>query len=633
MVEALDIHVQGIVQGVGFRPFVYRMAKKYLISGWVLNAADGVYVHAEGESKLLDEFVLELSDNAPAAAQVKQIELKEVPLEGFDGFEIRFSNEGAVEQTTLVSPELATCDDCLREMGNPNDRRFHYPFVNCTNCGPRFTIIEELPYDRKSTSMREFEMCDRCAAEYADPLDRRFHAQPDACFECGPVVSFVCSDGAGGFTGATVRYGTTLEESDAIFAEAAEMLAQGKIVAVKGLGGYHLVCDARNAQAVATLRERKRREGKAFAVMMSDVVAVREVCEVNEVEESLLSGAQRPIVLLKKRSDAVLAPRLADGLSELGVMLPYTPVQHLLLDAFAKALASGAARQASSLEGAARQALSSAASLSQDVALRAAASDASLPSVASNDNVSHETFVPLEGAEGADYGDAARADASAGCDAQGNAALSDSAQAGDSQGASWATFSPDGDVSRETSVPVCVVSAHGEVVAGDSLAGAFAHCEPWSIGAPMLVMTSGNIHDEPIAIGNEEAQEKLAEVADAFLGNNRAILTRFDDSVVRVVKAGSAGYALQFVRRARGYAPSPLPLALTQRAEGPSVIFATGPEQKNTFTLLRTNAHVNASADADAGSDISEPGRADVSSEAGMVSSNRPTATAPQPRL
>ncbi|MFR1640760.1 MAG: acylphosphatase, partial [Eggerthellaceae bacterium] len=178
MKEALDIQVKGIVQGVGFRPFVYRLAKKYLVDGWVLNATDGVFIHAEAESKLLDEFVMELSENPPAASKVDEIDLKEVPLEGFDSFEIRFSDAGTVEKTTLVSPDLATCGDCARELFNPNDRRYRYPFINCTNCGPRFTIIEELPYDRKSTSMKDFPMCERCAREYGDPLDRRFHAQP-----------------------------------------------------------------------------------------------------------------------------------------------------------------------------------------------------------------------------------------------------------------------------------------------------------------------------------------------------------------------------------------------------------------------------------------------------------------------
>ncbi len=175
---------------MGFRPFVYRLAKRYLVNGWVLNAVDGVHIHAEGESKLLDEFVLELSDNPPAASQVREIDIAEVPLEDFTAFEIRFSDDAASRETTLVSPDLATCDDCLAELFDRGDRRYRYPFINCTNCGPRFTIIEELPYDRASTSMREFAMCDSCAREYGDPLDRRFHAQPDACFECGPVVTF-----------------------------------------------------------------------------------------------------------------------------------------------------------------------------------------------------------------------------------------------------------------------------------------------------------------------------------------------------------------------------------------------------------------------------------------------------------
>ena len=507
MVEALDIRVSGIVQGVGFRPFVYRMAKKYLVNGWVLNAADGVFIHAEAESKLLDEFVLELSDNAPSAAQVAEIELKEVPLVPCETFEIRFSDEGAVEKTTLVSPDLATCDDCLRELANPNDRRYRYPFINCTNCGPRFTIIDSLPYDRKSTSMKGFAMCERCANEYEDPGDRRFHAQPDACFECGPHVVFARPDGTGepadaaaspgaessrgcgssrtevrfapaspriSGTGETladatndlregdargnVRWGTTREESDAIFAEAAQMLAKGRILAVKGLGGYHLVCDANNAEAVAELRKRKRREGKAFAVMMANVEDVRVACHVGEAEEQVLTSAQRPIVLLRKRPDTQFVPQLADGLTELGVMLPYTPVQHLLMGDFRSELAK-----------------------------------------------------------------------------------------------------------RTGEAP--------------------------SPNPPMLVMTSGNLHDEPICMNDDEAYARLSGVADAFLGNDRPILTRFDDSVVRVIKvgeeAGKPVEAIQLIRRARGYAPVPLTLRTTNDSSSAPVIFAAGPEQKNTFTLLR----------------------------------------------
>ena len=444
MIEALDIQVKGIVQGVGFRPFVYRMAKKYLINGWVLNAADGVFIHAEGEGKLLDEFVIELSENAPDAAQVSEIDLKEVPLEPCSTFEIRFSDEGAVEKTTLVSPDLAICDDCLRELANPNDRRYHYPFINCTNCGPRFTIIDALPYDRKSTSMKEFAMCERCEREYSDPLDRRFHAQPDACFECGPAVSFLRAGEE------APVWGNTLEESDAIFAEAAHMLAEGKILAVKGLGGYHLVCDANNAGAVAELRLRKRREGKAFAVMLASVADARMLCEVDAVEEKVLTSAQRPIVLLKKKPEANFAPQLADALVELGVMLPYTPVQVLLMEAF--------------------------------------------------------------------------------------------------------------------------VAAAG--AAGDG-------------NPPMLVMTSGNVHDEPICMNDEDAYEKLAGIADAFLGNNRVVLTRFDDSVVRVIRTGADSQAIQLIRRARGYAPAPLKMPFVGEEAAQDPVFAAGPEQKNTFAFLR----------------------------------------------
>lgn len=458
MIDAVDIHVKGIVQGVGFRPFVYRMAKKYLINGWVLNAADGVYIHAEGESKLVDEFIMELSDNPPAASRVEEIDIKEVPLEDFDSFEIRFSDDDAVEETTLVSPELATCEDCVRELFNPNDRRYRYPFINCTNCGPRFTIIDHLPYDRVATSMAAFPMCEKCAAEYADPLDRRFHAQPDACFECGPSVTWSVG------TDDDKLVGKTREESDAIFAAAVEMLMEGKILAVKGLGGFHLVCDANNADAVAELRRRKRRDGKALAVMAPTVAAVRALCFVSEEEEAVLTGASRPIVLLRKRPDGAIGAAVADRLSELGVMVPYTPVQHLLMHDFAEA---------------------------------------------------------------------------------------------------WE-------------------AAHPEEAA--------AACAPGT-PVPLLVMTSGNVHDEPICIADEEAREKLASIADAFLGNNRPILTRFDDSVVRLIQVDEVdekpGYAIQFLRRARGYAPVPVSVAAEGAAPAEGVIFAAGPEQKNTFTLLR----------------------------------------------
>ncbi len=454
MLEALDIHVTGVVQGVGFRPFVYRAAKRNLVSGWVLNAVDGVDIHAEGESRLLDTFVIEISENAPAAAQVREIDLKEVPLQGCEGFEIRFSDTADSRETTLVSPDLATCDDCVRELFDPADRRYRYPFINCTNCGPRFTIIDKLPYDRPATSMKGFEMCPDCAAEYADPGDRRFHAQPDACFACGPRISWKQGDDP-------VAWGGTREESDAIFARAVELLLAGGIVAVKGLGGFHLACDASNAGAVERLRERKHREGKAFAVMMGSADDARRVCLVDDAEQRLLESPQRPIVLLRKRPGAALTPRLADKLPELGVMLPCTPVQHLLMHDFAEAAASRAA-----------------------------------------------------GADG-------------------------SAEAG--------------------TLP------------------------------PMLVMTSGNIHDEPIVTDDGEAYARLTGVADAFLGNDRPILSRYDDSVARIVKAGSSGDAVQMIRRARGFAPAPI--AVEQGGDlGRKTLLAVGPEQKNTLAYVRQGA-------------------------------------------
>lgn len=462
MKEALDIEVHGIVQGVGFRPFIYKIARHHLINGWVLNATAGVFIHAEGESKDIDDFVMEISDNAPAASRVDEILMKEVPLEDFESFTIRYSDEAAADATTLVSPDLATCDECVAELFDPANRRYHYPFINCTNCGPRFTIINKLPYDRKYTSMATFPMCEQCAAEYANPEDRRFHAQPDACFECGPHLiwravdhsadacedlerakaeeaSFIASGTAK--EGHVAPIGADLATSDAIIDAAVRVLQEGGIVAVKGLGGFHLACDARNSEALATLRARKRRGTKPLAAMYPTLDLLREDCLIGNAEEKLLIGAQRPIVLLKKRPETHFADGLADGLTELGAMLPYTPLQHLLLAAF---------------------------------------------------------------------------------------------------------------------------------------------------GGP-LVMTSGNLHDEPIQTEDDEAFVALHDIADAFVGNNRPIRCRFDDSVVRVIRAGSAGEAVQMVRRARGYAPMPVPLkrAADEKDGSEPVIFAAGPEQKNTFCLLR----------------------------------------------
>ena len=443
----VHIHVTGIVQGVGMRPFVYREAMAHGICGWVLNAGDGVHIEAHAPADALDAFVAALSEHAPAAARVEHVEVVGLAANGWDaaneqGFRI-VASQDQTAHTTLVSPDIATCNDCLRELSDPADRRYHYPFINCTNCGPRFTIIRSLPYDRAATSMDCFPMCPKCAAEYADPLDRRFHAQPDACFDCGPHITWR----EAGETAASPAVGTTRETSDAIIDRCVELLADGGIVAIKGLGGFHLACNAANEPAVVELRRRKRRSNKPLAVMVRDLADVERLCHVNDVERGLLAGSIRPIALLRRRAicesggspDALaLAPSVAHDLPELGVMLPYTPLQHLLL-------AAAEAR-----------------------------------------------------------------------------------------------------------------------------------------GMHALVMTSGNLSEEPIETDDDFAWEHLvaAGIADALLGNDRAILSRYDDSVVRVVDG-----AVMPVRRARGYAPQPLPLPALDGA--PSCVLACGPQQKATIALTR----------------------------------------------
>ncbi len=477
MTDAL-IHITGIVQGVGMRPFVFREAVANRISGWVLNAGDGVHIEAHGADEDMRKFVRALSAHAPAASRVERVAV--TPLENHpsrDGgaasapdapaFIIRAS-EDETAHTTLVSPDIATCPDCVRELFDPADRRYHYPFINCTNCGPRFTIIRDLPYDRAMTSMDRFPMCPACAAEYANPLDRRFHAQPDACFECGPHITWRERDpqpGAAPGAGPVPAIGRTRQESDAIIERCRELIAAGSIVAIKGLGGFHLACDASNQAAVLELRRRKRRSNKPLAVMVRDLDRARALCHVDEDEQQLLAGSVRPIVLLRRRKPApgarpatapAVAPAVAFDLPELGVMLPYTPLQHLLL----------------------------------------------------------------------------------------------------------------------------------------------ASCE--KTGVTALVMTSGNVSEEPIETNDELAWERLVAtgIADALLGNDRDILSRYDDSVVRVVDGAATP-----VRRARGYAPQPLPLPVrplppaTQNAPiaQDACILACGSEQKATLALTRENADGTAS--------------------------------------
>lgn len=454
----VHIHVTGIVQGVGMRPFVYREAMAHGICGWVLNAGDGVHIEAHACAEAVDGFVAALSEHAPAAARVERVDIADLEPGGWStadeqGFHI-VASQDQTAHTTLVSPDIATCDDCLRELFDPADRRYHYPFINCTNCGPRFTIIRSLPYDRAATSMDRFPMCPECAAEYANPLDRRFHAQPDACFDCGPHITWreAVNGDACGNSSATPAVGTTREASDAIIERCVELLASGGIVAIKGLGGFHLSCDAANEQAVAELRRRKRRSNKPLAVMVRSLADAGRLCHIDDAERELLAGSIRPIVLLRRRTVGegnggspdilALAPSVAHDLPELGVMLPYTPLQHLLLAAAA----------------------------------------------------SHDMHA--------------------------------------------------------------------------------------------LVMTSGNLSEEPIETDDALAWEHLvaAGIADALLGNDRAILSRYDDSVVRVVDGD-----VMPVRRARGYAPQPL--SLPELNGTTPCVLACGPQQKATIALTREDAN------------------------------------------
>lgn len=460
MKQRLRIHITGIVQGVGMRPFVYREAVFLRLAGWVRNSGDGVHIEAQGEAETLHRFVEALQSKAPDAARVDHMLIEEAPVEAAQNnteFKIISSDKNS-KRTTLVSPDIATCHSCLKELFDPSDRRYHYPFINCTNCGPRFTIIRELPYDRAKTSMDNFPMCPACAAEYSDPTNRRFHAQPNACFECGPhliwseytAISHGCTNNSNNVQGSqelrnsTYQEGKTRTQSDAIIERCAELIVDGGIVAIKGLGGFHLVCNPKNEVSVKELRRRKRRSNKPLALMVRNLETAKALCNVSPDEERILTGTTRPIVLLRRHADSektALARSVAYTLPELGIMLPYTPLHHLL---FAKLAA---------------------------------------------------------------------------------------------------------------------------------------------YGIDALVMTSGNVSEEPIEMDDNQAWKHLVlgGLADAILGNNRVILERFDDSVVRVVDG-----VLRPVRRARGYAPQPLMLPTYPTQDHPiPCILACGPEQKATLAYTR----------------------------------------------
>jgi hydrogenase maturation protein HypF len=323
--------VGGIVQGVGFRPFVFALARDHGLTGFVGNDSAGVFIEVQGTPSALGAFQRQLASSAPPLAQIESVTVEELPIQPEQTFEIVASalQPGA---STPISPDIATCDDCLRELFAPTDRRYRYPFINCTHCGPRFTIIRDIPYDRPLTTMSAFPMCPACAAEYHDPTNRRFHAQPNACPECGPIVSFV---GPGNSQEA---------RGDEALSLARRALDNGLIVAIKGIGGFHLACDGTDDQTVRRLRDRKGRIDKPFALMMQNLEVVRRYATVDEEEARLLSTRERPIVLLKRRvvSEAIpLSPQVAPGNDYLGIMLPYTPLHHLLMDERPLILTSG----------------------------------------------------------------------------------------------------------------------------------------------------------------------------------------------------------------------------------------------------------------------------------------------------
>ncbi|GAB4490077.1 MAG: carbamoyltransferase HypF [Anaerolineales bacterium] len=451
MTHGLSIHITGIVQGVGFRPFVYNLAQRHHLTGWVRNTSAGVDIEVDGENVELRAFVEHLKAELPPLARLDSIRVTERPAAGFQHFEILHSEavEGAFQP---ISPDVAVCPDCLREMNDPNDRRYRYPFINCTNCGPRFTIIQDIPYDRPKTTMSAFEMCEDCRAEYEDPSNRRFHAQPVACPKCGPKIwleEFPLRH--------TGKRTVLINVGEDGLQRARRHLAEGKILAVKGLGGFHLACDATNPAAVAELRRRKLRADKPFAVMMADFQTIKRHCHVSEAERALLQSPERPIVLLRRRSTSRIAPQVAPGQRTLGVMLPYTPLHYLLLE------------------------------------------------------------------KAKDFPEA-------------------------------------------------------------------------------LVMTSGNLSEEPICTDNVEARTRLADLADAFLMHDRDIHVRTDDSVVRVsTETGKHGnretgrqenphVSLSInppvypLRRSRGYSPFPVRLPWDVRP-----LLAAGAELKNTFCLTNGN--------------------------------------------
>lgn len=319
MKSRIKIIIHGAVQGVGFRPFVYRLAKEMKLNGWVLNSSQGVFIEAEGYKEVLEEFLLRIDKEKPPRSFIQSMEFSYLDPAGYNDFNIRTSDDEG-SKSVLMLPDIATCPECLNDVFDPSNRRFLYPFTNCTNCGPRFSIIERLPYDRKNSTMNMFTMCEECRAEYEDPLNRRFHAQPNACPVCGPHLEL------------WNMQGKLLESHQDAMVKLIEEIRTGKIAAVKGIGGFHLIVDARNDEAVKLLRKRKNREEKPLALMMPDIECVYKFCEVSEFEKRLLLSPESPVVLLKRRDDnSELAMGIAPDNPYYGVMLPYSPLHHILM--------------------------------------------------------------------------------------------------------------------------------------------------------------------------------------------------------------------------------------------------------------------------------------------------------------
>ncbi|PLX78384.1 MAG: carbamoyltransferase HypF, partial [Desulfuromonas sp.] len=415
MTQRTQIRIESIVQGVGFRPFVYREAAACGLTGWVLNDSQGVLIEAEGPPEQLADFLDRLQQRLPPLATITSLQQQEVSPKGDQDFTIRHSQEQS-DSSAQIAPDTYVCDDCLQELFDPGDARYRYPFINCTNCGPRYSIVTGIPYDRPKTTMAVFPMCPNCQAEYDDPTSRRFHAQPNACPRCGPQLQLLNADG-------------TPHISDTPMETAISLLQQGGILAIKGLGGYHLAVDAGNDAALAELRRRKARDEKPFALMSRNLEQVRQYAKTSPEEERLLSSTERPIVLLEQQDQHGISPLVAPRNRYFGVMLPYTPLHYLLLE-------------------------------------------------------QHFTA---------------------------------------------------------------------------------------------LVMTSGNLTDEPIAYQNDDACERLKGIADFYLSHNREIFTRTDDSIVRVM----AGQPM-LLRRSRGYVPRSIALPAAQ-----DNILALGAELKNTFCMTR----------------------------------------------